>query len=79
MKNAAFAIPTAQLRGQDINIEQSLLWDHPAGFNVFQISRPGLDDRINYDVPTFIRRGFRVAYTPAREGRRVVSPRAQDF
>ena len=38
-----------------------------------------LEDRINYDVPTFIRRGFRVAYTPDRGGRRVVSPRAQDF
>jgi len=79
MKNAAFAIPTAQLRGQDINIEQSLLWDHPAGFNVFQVNRPGLDDRINYDVPTFIRRGFRVTYSPAGGIRRTVSPRVQDI
>ncbi len=76
MKNAAFAIPTPQLRGQDINIEQSLLWDHPAGFNVFQISQPGLDHRVNYDVPTFIRRGCRVAYTPSGGVRRTVLSRA---
>jgi hypothetical protein len=76
MKNAAFAIPTPQLRGQDINIEQSLLWDHPAGFNVFQISRSGLDNRVNYDVPTFIRRGFRVAFTPSGGVRQPVNSRA---
>ena len=66
MKNRIFSIAVSTSSDRDVLIEPGVLRDHPGGFNVFQVNPSVLEARVDYDVPTFIRRGIRLSVAGRR-------------